>query len=476
MQTRAFYKRGYKPLIFALLALSLIGSAENHAAASPVAQEQEDPPEEVELENGYVISFLGVEYDESEDASTWSYHVQEMETAQDLSNWVLELPFCVEVLDADPEPWETVHPDPNAQLSGIKWETGDGFEAGDFWVSLAGEWAVGETQVAAKGPDMAFGTIAGPSCEQNRAPVAVDDAVSTYVNREIAIPVMSNDYDPDGDIIFLDAFDGTSQEGGTVELADMGTPGDASDDYLVYTPPAGFLGTDSFTYTVGDGSLATQGTVSIMVLESGVAPIANPDAYIFRQPPFTIPAPGLLLNDQLLDYDTVVIVLEVEPEYGSVEIEEDGGFTYTPGDDFTCEDSFSYSLSAGEETSELATVTLLVLDEEKPTAEWTRPVPKGGKLIIKQDEVVELEVEARDNRAIDRVEFFRWDAATREYFNIAEVKIAPYAAEVQAAELQQGYNQIYAAVYDTAENRSDVEHIYLYKEESFLIYLPSTLK
>ena len=57
-----------------------------------------------------------------------------------------------------------VHPDPNFHLDGIKWEVSAGFERGEFSVVLSGELAQGSTQVGAKGPDVATGSISGPVC------------------------------------------------------------------------------------------------------------------------------------------------------------------------------------------------------------------------------------------------------------------------------------------------------------------------
>ncbi|HSO18718.1 MAG TPA: putative metal-binding motif-containing protein, partial [Desulfosarcina sp.] len=116
-----------------------------------------------ELSNCYRITFLGVVYNIA-GTSTWRYQVEEQPCAQDLSNWVLELPACVSVVNASPEPNELVNPDPNAGLSGIKWQTGAGFEIGIFEVTLNAHWEISVVNVAAKGPDVAQGEISGPSC------------------------------------------------------------------------------------------------------------------------------------------------------------------------------------------------------------------------------------------------------------------------------------------------------------------------
>ena len=51
-------------------------------------------------------------------------------------------------------------------MNGIKWGASGLPGAGTFTVTLNGHWAVGVTAVAAKGPDVAWGDIAGPICEE----------------------------------------------------------------------------------------------------------------------------------------------------------------------------------------------------------------------------------------------------------------------------------------------------------------------
>lgn len=123
-------------------------------------------PTVVILENCYKMVFKEAKYYESygKKVSTWKYYIRELDCAQDLSNWVLALPGC-KVRGASPEPWEFVNPDPNAQLTGIKWQTGAGFERGVFTVKLKGWPPIGVTDVAAKGPDLAYGEIVGPVCQ-----------------------------------------------------------------------------------------------------------------------------------------------------------------------------------------------------------------------------------------------------------------------------------------------------------------------
>ncbi|MGE0084616.1 MAG: SdrD B-like domain-containing protein [Desulfococcaceae bacterium] len=116
----------------------------------------------IELFNGYRITFRGTEYHEDGN-STWRYFVEEMSGAKDLSNWILELPSCIKVLEATPG-FEQVSPDPNTGLSGLKWNTDDGFSSGEFFVTVQGHWQKGVVHVAAKSRDIGTGQMAGPAC------------------------------------------------------------------------------------------------------------------------------------------------------------------------------------------------------------------------------------------------------------------------------------------------------------------------
>lgn len=77
----------------------------------------------------------------------------------------------------------------------------------------------------------------------NDGPVAVDDSRSTLRNVPINIDVMVNDYDVDGDPFYISDFDESSLNGGTVGISESG-------EFLIYTPPTGFIGTDTFEYTI----------------------------------------------------------------------------------------------------------------------------------------------------------------------------------------------------------------------------------
>ncbi|WP_121970207.1 Ig-like domain-containing protein [Leptolyngbya sp. BC1307] len=77
----------------------------------------------------------------------------------------------------------------------------------------------------------------------NRAPVAGNDSATTQAGTPVAINVLSNDSDPDGDLLSIAGVSGAAN--GTVSSNANGT--------LTYTPKAGFSGNDSFSYSISDG-------------------------------------------------------------------------------------------------------------------------------------------------------------------------------------------------------------------------------
>jgi hypothetical protein len=91
---------------------------------------------------------------------------------------------------------------------------------------------------------------------RNRAPVALPEAASTNANQSVAIPVLANDNDPDGQPLTISAV-GMPTSGSAVANAD-GT--------IVYAPAPGFVGSDGFAYTVSDGQgWAATATVTVQV-------------------------------------------------------------------------------------------------------------------------------------------------------------------------------------------------------------------
>jgi|GEM_PF-1137814 len=62
---------------------------------------------------------------------------------------------------------------------------------------------------------------------------------------------------------------------GTVTINNNGTPGNITDDFVTYTPTGGYIGPDSFTYTVTSGGVTETATVSVNVVPANERPVVD---------------------------------------------------------------------------------------------------------------------------------------------------------------------------------------------------------
>ena len=108
---------------------------------------------------------------------------------------------------------------------------------------------------------------------------AIDDAIATLEEQPVIIDILANDNDiPDSGTLTL-----TDPSNGTVIVDDNGTPGDPSDDTVVYTPEDDFVGTDTFTYTLCDASgNCSTATVTIIVNMADVDIDSDDDGIVDR--------------------------------------------------------------------------------------------------------------------------------------------------------------------------------------------------
>ena len=71
-------------------------------------------------------------------------------------------------------------------------------------------------------------------------------------------------------------------------------------------------------------------------------------------------ARGVLANDHDTDGDELRAVLVRQPSHGTLTLNDDGGFTYSPANHFNREDSFQYMANDGTSNSNIVTVTMTV--------------------------------------------------------------------------------------------------------------------
>ena len=202
----------------------------------------------------------------------------------------------------------------------------------------------------------------------NEAPVAADDSYATNEDTPLTVPgyqgVLANDSDVDaGTLLTAALVSGPTH--GTLTLNPNGS--------FLYTPTGNYNGPDSFTYQASDGTLQSAvTTVSLTVNAVNDPPATTPDGAggSFTTPEdgvLTVPAgSGVLSNDVDPDGNPLTAVLVTGPTHGTLVLNPDGSFVYTPAANYNGPDSFVYQATDGTTPSGNTTVVLNVTPQPDP--------------------------------------------------------------------------------------------------------------
>ncbi len=188
----------------------------------------------------------------------------------------------------------------------------------------------------------------------NDAPVAVADTFRVAVDAMLAVDaengVLANDTDADGDVLTATLISGPADGSLTLD----------TDGYFLYVPDSGFHGVDTFSYVAGDDQ-ATSSAVTVTI-KVNTLPVVPTDSYEVDEDTVleVDAASGVLSNDVDLDADSLTVALVAATAHGTLNLNADGSFTYTPDADFHGTDSFTYVASDGWEDSLQASVTISV--------------------------------------------------------------------------------------------------------------------
>lgn len=163
----------------------------------------------------------------------------------------------------------------------------------------------------------------------NQAPIAIDDETSTDLGQAIDIPVLDNDFDPDGDNSDLVIVLITEPIGGTAN-------DDNGDGRVTYTPEAGFTGTDFFTYVICDqGTPQLCDTAYVTIEVTGN--VAVIDTLTEEETPVEI-----CLEDYIDAFEIGSILIVNQPDNGTAGMSENANcVVYDPDLDFTGDDTFT---------------------------------------------------------------------------------------------------------------------------------------
>ena len=188
-------------------------------------------------------------------------------------------------------------------------------------------------------------------------PVAVNDVATGVEDNDLSISgLLSNDTVTTGSRIT--AFSATSANGATIV--------DERNGSYTYEPQKGFVGTDTFTYTLCDRESTpncSTATVTITITDEGTPAAIDDTAFTVENTSISISK--ILDNDTLTD-DAEITSVDSSNASGDAVLEDDGTITYTPANDFLGDDSFTYTICDDDTpnaTCVSATVTVTVLDK-----------------------------------------------------------------------------------------------------------------
>ncbi|WP_295549597.1 retention module-containing protein, partial [uncultured Pseudacidovorax sp.] len=191
----------------------------------------------------------------------------------------------------------------------------------------------------------------------NNAPTAENGNITTPEDTPVAGRVNATDLD--GNALTFTA--ATNPQHGVVVVNTDGT--------FVYTPGKDYNGTDSFTVTVNDGQGGTTtATVTVTITPVNDAPVpTNPDNPPANQnfdpatgnyritTPEDTPVSGKVAATDV-DGDPLTFTKGSDPVHGTVVVNVDGSYTYTPAKDYNGSDQFTVVVSDGNGGTATSTV------------------------------------------------------------------------------------------------------------------------
>jgi len=197
---------------------------------------------------------------------------------------------------------------------------------------------------------IALSACGGGGDTENTAPIAIEQTVSTLAGSDLSITLSGSD--ADNDTL-------------TYAIASQPTNGTLSGTApnVTYIPETGYRGADSFTFTVNDGTLTSSAAIVDINVNNNV-PTANSqsgEVHAGNEATFN-------LTGADLDNDRISFTIVDAPGNGEIVVSEGGELdgqntldvSYTPNEGYTGEDSLTFTVNDGIDTSELATVLINV--------------------------------------------------------------------------------------------------------------------
>ncbi len=213
----------------------------------------------------------------------------------------------------------------------------------------------------------------------NDAPVGHNDIHSVNEGAEVTVDapgILANDSDVENESLSAVLVFGTSR--GTLTL-------DANGSFS-YLHDGSETTTDSFAYKAFDGDkYSGPTTVNISINPVNDPPLASDDSFVTDEDAqLTISAPGVLSNDSDAENDSLAASLQSGASHGTVVLNSDGSFTYSPENNYNGQDSFTYRIYDGTAYSNTATATITVTSVIDP------PTARNDSYSVNQGEILSI--------------------------------------------------------------------------------------
>ncbi len=155
---------------------------------------------------------------------------------------------------------------------------------------------------------------------------------------------------------------------------------------LAYAPATNYHGADSFTFLANDGTAdGDVGTVAITITAVNDAPVAHDVGVSTAEDVAVV----ITLTASDVEGDALSYTVATPPAHGTLSI-DGANATYTPEADYNGTDSFTFTASDGEATSNVAMVTISI------TAVNDAPVAQDGSTTTAEDTAVGITLTATD--------------------------------------------------------------------------------
>ena len=185
----------------------------------------------------------------------------------------------------------------------------------------------------------------------NAAPTGTGDSKTTPENTPVSGTVTGTDGDDD-QLTFTKATDPVH-----------GTAIVNSDGSYTYTPNNKYNGSDNFIISIGDGNGGSATvTVDITVTPVNEAPVGTDDS---KTTPENMPVSGTVTGTDG-DGDQLTFTKATDPAYGTIIVNGNGSYTYTPNNKYNGRDNFTIGISDGNGGSITVVVDIIVTPVNEP--------------------------------------------------------------------------------------------------------------